>query len=263
MLKAIGIFILAAVAGQSINAQPLHGPNVNPGNMPILMAWETWMEQEGGVTQGADIIGDNLSINTWEDFSDVVIEDSNGDPQLFLGSNGAGGPVAETLNRWLDAFDGDGFYDVDQNSSTPKEFIGNPKKNLADYVVEFAIPMFPSLPDVPGTGRPDISLSPWTVYDENHPLHDVARDAYKDLANALKLIGFQNVRIRLAWEMSGDWFPWGTPFGTQNLQTFDDPYEDEFKLCWEFIYNTMEAEFPELEWVWCTVIHLLRREFDD
>jgi len=87
----IPILFTAVALGVTAYGEPLHGPNVNPSNLSVLTEWENFVGEPAG------IIGDNLSANGW----DVFLESGR-----FV-ENGPLPAMANALQRWVHAFDGD------------------------------------------------------------------------------------------------------------------------------------------------------------
>jgi hypothetical protein len=98
-----------------------------------------------------------------------------------------------------------------------------------------------------------LSMQPWpTGMDSTgKPLADMYRCAsryydsyYTQMAKNLVAYGYRNATIRLAWEQTGFWFPWGrqTWNGYRN--------QDFYGSCWRNIWRAMEAVNPAFTWDW-------------
>ncbi|MDQ8188806.1 hypothetical protein [Roseibacillus persicicus] len=213
-------------------ADPLHGPNVNPSNFAVLVEWEKFTDQQAGV------IGDNLSAETWSVYREALSWKDE-EPK---------GAIAQQLKRWGNAFDGNG---VLESSEGEEEYVGVPRGALSDYVVEMAIPLFPNRMEGPEGDLRGASLveDRWQMGEEANRHHTEAKQAFRALAKALVEAGLADARLRLGWELTGDWFPWGIDPKGSNAGT-----AEEFKDCWKFVYLTMEEVNPRFTWVWnCTL----------
>lgn len=226
-------FAFMALFGTSARAQVLHGPNVNPSNLAVLVEWEKFTDRQ------ADIIGDNLSADSWEVFRDAPA----------FRQEGAKGAMAEQLRRWHNAFDGNG---VLEGSEGAPATLGSPRGPLSEYVIELAIPIFPGrMKNDEGRLVASKNVSDrWRMGESSNRHHREARKAFQALATALVECGMAEARLRLGWEFSGDWFPWGIdPHGGETMGT-----AEEFKACWKFIYLAMEEVNPKFQWVWCSTV---------
>lgn len=225
--------MFGGVFGDVAEGETLHGPNVNPSNLAVLVEWEKFTGRQAGV------IGDNFSADSWEVFRG----------SLTFREEGRKGAMAEQLSRWSSAFDGSG---VLENGEGGLPYLGSPRGKLSDYVVELAIPIFPSRLEN-NTGRLVAAGSVqdrWAMGEKGNRHHKEAKKAFQSLAVALVDSGMSKVRIRLGWEFSGDWFPWGIdPKGGEAMGT-----PEQFKACWKFIYLTMEEVNPKFTWVWCSTV---------
>ncbi len=84
MMKVL-IFLSCFSLFAFCRAEPLHGPNVNPANLPVLIEWEKFTGRK------ADIIGDNFSAHTWSVFHEA----------LEFRESGQTSAIAEQLRRGL------------------------------------------------------------------------------------------------------------------------------------------------------------------
>ncbi len=233
MRSVVGSLSFLSLFVFSAKAQTLQGPNVNPSNLAVLVEWEKFTGRK------ADIIGDNFSAHTWD-----VLRDATSFRQ-----EGTLGAVAEQLRRWQSAFDEDGVLHFGEGD---KPYLGRPKGRLFDYELELAIPMFPNYLTDESGNEVEASQVPdrWQMGRVDNRHHSEAKRAFRALAAALVHSGMTRARIRLAWEFTGDWFPWtidpqaGSTRGTA----------EQFKECWKFIYLTMEEVNPHFEWVWCATV---------
>ena len=216
-----------------LRGDTLQGPNLNPANLPILVEWEKFTGQQAGV------IGDNLSADSWAIFREAPTYREEGQK----------GAMAEQLRRWANAFDGNGI--IEGGEEAPP-YSGSPKGALSDYVVELAIPMFPNrMENREGTLVSAMTVDDrWAMGEPENRHHEEAADAFRALAVALVKSGMSEARLRLGWEFSGDWFPWGIdPEGGEAMGT-----AEQYKACWKFIYLTMEEVNPKFTWVWCSTV---------
>ena len=223
------VFTFFVLLGQVAFSEALHGPNVNPSNLAVLVEWEKFTGQQAG------IIGDNFSADSWEVFQEA---------SSYREKNPKGA-IAEQLRRWGQAFDGNGVLESSEGS-TPYQ--GSPRGALSDYVLELAIPIFPSRLANEDGELVDSSTVPdrWGMGAEGSRHYQDARRAFRSLATALVDNGMKDARLRLGWEFSGDWFPWGIdPNGGARAGT-----PEQFKACWKFVYLTMEEVNPRFTWVW-------------
>ena len=231
-MRALFCFLFLGLFGIA-SAEVLQGPNVNPSNLAVLVEWEKFTDRQ------ADIVGDNLSAETWEVFLSAPKFREEGDH----------GAMALQLGRWANAFDGDG---VLEDSEAASPYLGSPRGELSDYVVELAVPMFPGqMLSESGVEAESTQIADrWEMGRPSNRLHATARKAFQALAKALVDCGMENARLRLGWEFSGDWFPWGIdPNGGEAAGT-----AAQFKECWKFIYLTMEEVNPKFTWVWCSTV---------
>ena len=216
-----------------VSGETLHGPNVNPSNMAVLVEWENYTGQRAGV------IGDNLSANSWEVFQEAPT----------FREEGPKNAMAEQLRRWVSAFDGDGIIEYGEGA---EPYLGSPKGQLSEYVVELAVPMFPNrMENEEGSLVAAESVADrWQMGDPENRHHEEAKNAFQALAVALVRSGMSEARLRLGWEFVGDWFPWGLdPEGGETMGT-----AEQYKACWKFIYLTMEEVNPKFTWVWCSTV---------
>ncbi len=220
-----GMALFCAVAG----AQTLHGPNVNPSNLAVLVEWEKFTGRQ------ADIIGDNLSADSWAVFREAPSYREEGQKSA----------IAEQLRRWQSAFDGNGILEEGEGA---EPYLGQPLGSLSDYAVELALPMFPNrMLNQQGELVASSTVGDrWQMGDRDNRHHREAKKAFQALAVALVDSGMAEAHLRLAWEFTGDWFPWGIdPNGGESMGTAAD-----FKACWKFIYLAMEEVNPKFQWVW-------------
>lgn len=225
--------LLGGLFAGLVSGETLHGPNVNPSNMAVLVEWEKFTGQK------ADIIGDNLSADRWQVYKEA----------LTFSEEGRKGAMAEQLRRWESAFDGDGVIEYGEGA---QHYLGRPKGALHDYVVELAIPMFPNRLESIEGGLIDAGAvaDRWQMGFPESRHHEEAKDAFRALAVALVKSGMSEARLRLGWEFVGDWFPWGIdPEGGETMGT-----AEQYKACWKFIYLTMEEVNPKFTWVWCSTV---------
>ena len=230
-MKTLQVFPLLILFGCLAKAETLHGPNVNPSNLAVLMEWEKFTGRK------ADIIGDNFSADSWAVFREAP----------SFREKGEKGALAEQLRCWHNAFDGDGVLRCGKGA---KPYLGHPKGRLSEYVVELAIPMFPNrLENAEGDLVDSTTVSDrWAMGEVENRHHREARKAFQALAAALVQNGMAEARLRLGWEFAGDWFPWSIdPNGGQRMGT-----AEQFKACWKFIYLAMEEVNPRFTWVWCS-----------
>ena len=242
-MRRLSILVCASwlfSSGAGYAGQTLHGPNVNPANMAVLFAWEDVVGTQAGM------IGDNLWAATWEDFEKAG---------SFAGGGTAEGLIAIQLARWVDAFDGDGVVEAD---FTFPRVEGNPKGELSSYMTEFAIQMFPErMEDVDGNlVEARFVADRWDMWQPDNRHYPAARNAFQKLAEGLVAAGLEKAHLRLAWEFTGYWYPWGLAPSTSPQP--GDP--EDFKQCWKFIFETMEAVSPDFEWGWCA--HIGYDDFD-
>ena len=221
---------LGGLLASSLNAEPKAGVNVNPANLAVLLEWEKFTGRQ------AEVIGDNLSADSWAVYLQAASFQSR-NPE---------GAIAQQLYRWASAFDGSGIL---ESAEGGRPYPGKPLGDLEDYVVELAIPIFPSrLEDEQGDLVAATSLSDrWQMGDENNRHHREAKKAFRALAKALVAAGMEDARLRLGWEFTGDWFPWSIDPNAGELAGS----AEQFKDCWKFIYLTMEEVNPKFKWVWC------------
>lgn len=223
----------AALFGATVGGEPLHGPNVNPSNLAVLVEWEAFTGRQ------ADIIGDNFSADSWAVFREAPT----------FREEGPKGALAEQLRRWHSAFDGDGVLSCAEGGQA---YLGSPRGPLSDYELEFAIPMFPNrLTNEAGELVSSTQVGDrWEMGEPGSRHHREAKRAFQALAAALVSAGMGEARIRLGWEFTGDWFPWSIdPEGGATMGT-----ATQFKACWKFIYLTMEQVNPKFTWVWCGTV---------
>ena len=225
----LSVFALSVLFSPNAFSEALHGPNINPSNLAVLIEWEKFTGQKAG------IIGDNFSASSWEEFEEALDYRKEGDKST----------LAEQLRRWHNAFDGNGVLESSEGSAL---YRGSPRGKISDYVLELAIPIFPNrLVNEAGelVGAATVS-DRWEMGEKGSRHHQDARKAFRALATALVDSGMKDARLRLGWEFSGDWFPWGIdPQGGARTGT-----PEQFKACWKFIYLTMEEVNPHFTWVW-------------
>ena len=191
MMKVL-IFLSCFSLFAFCRAEPLHGPNVNPANLPVLIEWEKFTGRK------ADIIGDNFSAHTWSVFHEA----------LEFRESGQTSAIAEQLRRWADAFDGDRII-RDAESAAP--YYGKPRGALSDYIIEMSVPIFPGLLLNREGEMVDASTvsDRWEMGEKSNRHHKAAREAFRSLAKALVSNGMGGARIRLGWEFSRRLVPVG------------------------------------------------------
>lgn len=221
--------ITCSLSGRS---ETLHGPHLNPSNFAVLVEWERATDQT------AALIGDSFTANSWSVFEEATTFAS--EPR---------GAMAEQLRRWRNAFDGN---DVLEASEGGEPYPGAPRGKLTDYEVEITVPMFPGeMADESGALVSSMGVTDrWMMADPKSRHHAAARSAFRSFAEALVDAGLESAHLRLAWEFTGDWFPWGIdPQGGAGMGT-----AEQFKETWKFIYLTMEEVNPKFSWVWCGTV---------
>lgn len=226
LLAAFGLCSTLAIG------ETLHGPHVNPSNMAVLVEWEK------ATSRQADLIGDSFSANTWSVFEEAYTFETT--PR---------GAIAEQLRRWQNAFDGNQILEASEGDAP---YAGKPRGELADYVVEVTLPMFPNeMKNASGELTRSMEvLDRWAMSDPTNRHHAEARRAFRAFARALVAAGLESAHLRLGWEFTGDWFPWGIdPKGGAGMGT-----PEQFKEVWKFIYLTMEEVNPQFSWVWCGTV---------
>jgi hypothetical protein len=225
-------FLVTCFLVSVVSGEPLHGPNVNPANLAVLVEWERQADRQAG------IIGDNFSAETWEVFQ--TSGSFRNEPQ---------GAMAHQLKRWRNAFDGN---NVLESSEGSRSFLGEPLGALEDYLVELAIPIFPGRlvqSDGELVDSADVS-DRWEMASPTSRHHRKAKASFRALAQALVDAGMADACLRLGWEFTGDWFPWSIdPRAGERAGT-----PEEFKEVWKFIYLTMEEVNPRFRWVWCPTV---------
>ena len=100
-----------------------------------------------------------------------------------------------------------------------------------------------------------VTWEPWNgaVRDQNWSCRKVARGAYdpyiRQYARAVKSSGAP-VLIRLAHEMNGDWYPWGTAY-VSNDARFNGNSPDDYVAMWQRVVRIFRVEGARnASWVW-------------
>ena len=104
-------------------------------------------------------------------------------------------------------------------------------------------------------GRLMVTWEPWSgaVRDENWSCRRVAQGAYdpyiRQYARAVRQCGAP-VLIRLAHEMNGDWYPWGTAYVTDDARHNDNSPAD-YVAMWQRVVRIFRVEGARnASWVW-------------